>query len=153
MSNKSIDWRAARSQMRNDRIVPTPAITETRHQPQRDPRAPGGVRYLLSSWKGLSGKTSYVFGPAPLCAESLMHGEPCVALALARDAAGKPAIISVRGDIHPDEASGWIDRVIDAGATELHLCRTGSGGSLSLRERLTVVLDLTADVPAAARAA
>lgn len=155
MSNKSIDWRAARSQMRNSRVE-RPDIREQRLNPIRDPRAPGGTRYLMTSWRGLSAK-NYIFALIDFSAEPLIYDAPCVVLACSRNAQAVASIIEVRANIHPDEAEGWVQRMREAGATELHRCvagGTGPDGLLTARERMAAALDLTAELPPApARAA
>lgn len=152
MSNKRMpslhQWRA---DMRNDRAE-RPNIREERLSPVRDPKAPGGKAYPLSAWRGLSG-ARYVFRADRLEAETLAHSESCVALAISRSSNGAAIIIDIRTDIHLDEVEGWIGRMQDAGATELHRCVSGRDGSLSARERMAIALDLTNETPALAQAA
>lgn len=106
---------------------------------------------LSSAWRGETG-ARYIFRTDRLEVEPLAYSEPCVALAVARDAAGAARILDIRVDIHPDEM-GWINRMADSGATELHRCTLGKTGPLTVRERFAAALDLTAEEPASARAA
>lgn len=147
MSNKSIDWRIVRSQMRNDRTAPS-AIRERRLNPIRDPKASDGTTYLLSSWRGLSQRW-YVCRPDRLDAATLAASEPCVVLAVARPD-GEPArIVRVTADVPPSEAEAWIVTAQALGATEMHRHCLAEDA----RSRLAIAHDLTADTCAPARAA
>lgn len=153
MSNKGMPslsrWHA---EMRGQRAALAAICEAHRFNRVEDPKAPGGFRFLSAAWKGLSAHR-HVFSVDHLNAETLAHTEPCVALAVARDAAGAARILDIRADIHPDEVEGWVERMADGGATELHRCHLGKAGPLTARERLAIALDLTAEEPAPARAA
>lgn len=153
MSNKGMPslsrWHA---EMRGQRAALSGICEAQRANWVDDPSAPGGRKSLLSAWRGIS-RHRHTFQVERLTAETLIHSEPCVALAIARDAAGAARILDIRADIHPDEIEGWVERTADSGATELHRCTLGKAGTLTARERLAVALDLTAEEPAPARAA
>lgn len=156
MSNKGMPslsrWHA---EMRGQRAALAAICEAHRFNRVEDPKAPGGFRFLAAAWKGLSAHR-HVFSVDCLDAEALTHSPPCVALAVARDAAGAAGaarILDIRADIHPSEVEGWVERMADSGATELHRCTLGKTGTLTARERLAVALDLTAEEPAPARAA
>ena len=153
MSNKPpLAWGRERERMRGERRALAAICEAQRLSGLPNPKEPGGFTYLGSAWRGLTG-ARYIFRVDRLEAASLAFGEPCVALAVARDAAGAARILDIRTDIHPAEIEGWIDRMADSGATELHRCTLGKTGPLTARERLAVALDLTAEEPAPARAA
>ncbi|ACK81196.1 hypothetical protein [Methylorubrum extorquens] len=146
MSNKPpLNWGREKDRMRGQRAA-LAAICEAQRLSWV-----GGVS-LSSAWRGQTG-ARYIFRTDRLEVEPLAYSERCVALAVARDAAGAARILDIRADIHPDEVAGWIDRMADSGATELHRCTLGKTGPLTARERLAVALDLTAEEPAPARAA
>lgn len=153
MSNKPpLAWGRERERMRGERRALAAICEAQRLSRVVDTKAPGGIRFLSAAWRGLSAHR-HIFSVDRLDAETLAHGEPCVALAVARYAAGAARILDIRTDIHPAEIEGWIDRMADSGATELHRCTLGKTGPLTARERLAVALDLTAEEPAPARAA
>lgn len=153
MSNKGMPslsrWHA---EMRGQRAALAAICEAQRFSRVEDPKAPGGFRFLNAAWKGLSAHR-HIFSVDSFDAYSLMHAGDCVAMAVARDAAGAARILDIRVDIHSDEIEGWINRMADNGATELHRCHLGKTGPLTARERLAVALDLTAEEPAPARAA
>ncbi|KAB7783444.1 hypothetical protein [Methylorubrum populi] len=153
MSNKGMPslsrWHA---EMRGQRAALAAICEAHRFSRVEDPKAPGGFRFLNAAWRGLSAHR-HIFSVDRLDAEALAHAGPCVALAVARDAVGAARILDIRADIHPSEALGWVERMADSGATELHRCTLGKTGPLTARERLAVALDLTAEEPAPARAA
>ncbi|AWI89253.1 hypothetical protein C0214_13885 [Methylobacterium sp. DM1] len=153
MSNKGMPslsrWHA---EMRGQRAALAAICEAHRFNRVEDPKAPGGFRFLSAAWRGISAHR-HIFRVDRLDAETLAHTEPCVALAVARDAAGAARILDIRADIHPDEVEGWVERMAESGATELHRCTLGKTGPLTARERLAVALDLTAEEAAPARAA
>ena len=153
MSNKPpLNWGREKDRMRGQRAALAAICEAQRLSRVEDPKAPGGFRFLSAAWRGLSARR-HIFRVDRLEAETLAHTEPCVALAVARDAAGAARILDIRADIHPTEVEGWVERMTDSGATELHRCTLGKTGPLTARERLAVALDLTADEAAPARAA
>lgn len=153
MSNKGMPslsrWHA---EMRGQRAALAAICEAHRFSRVEDPKAPGGYRFLSAAWRGLSAHR-HIFAVDRLDADTLIHSEPCVALAVARDAAGAARVLGVRTDLHPTEIPGWVERMAHNGATELHRCTLGKAGPLTARERLAVALDLTAEEPAPARAA
>ena len=153
MSNKPpLHWGREKERMRGQRAALAGICEAQRLIRVEDPKAPGGFRFASAAWRGLSAHR-HIFRVDRLEAETLAHAEPCVALAVARDAAGAARILDIRADIHPSEVEGWVERMADSGATELHRCTLGKTGALTARERLAVALDLTAEEPAPARAA
>ena len=153
MSNKPpLNWGREKDRMRGQRAALAAICEAQRLSRVEDPKAPGGFRFLSAAWRGLSAHR-HIFRVDRLEAETLAHAEPCVALAIARDAAGAARILDICADIHPSEVEGWVERMTDSGATELHRCTLGKTGPLTARERLAVALDLTADEAAPARAA
>jgi hypothetical protein len=153
MSNKPpLNWGREKDRMRGQRAALAAICEAQRLSRVEDPKAPGGFRFLSAAWRGLSAHR-HIFSVDSFDAYSLMHAGDCVALAVARDAAGAARILDIRVDIHSDEIEGWINRMADSGATELHRCTLGKTGTLTARERLAVALDLTAEEPAPARAA
>lgn len=153
MSNKPpLNWGREKERMRGQRAALAAICEAQRLSRVEDPKAPGGCRFLSAAWRGLSAHR-HIFSVDRLDAEALIHSPACVALAVARDAAGAARILDIRADIHPSEVEGWVERMADDGATELHRCTLGKTGTLTARERLAVALDLTAEEPAPARAA
>ncbi|MCP2080721.1 UNVERIFIED_ORG: hypothetical protein J2W74_001907 [Methylorubrum zatmanii] len=153
MSNKPpLNWGREKDRMRGQRAALAAICEAQRLSRVDDPKAPGGFRFLSAAWRGLSAHR-HIFAVDRLDADALIHSEPCVALAVARDAAGAARVLGVRADLHPTEIPGWVERMAHNGATELHRCTLGKAGPLTARERLAVALDLTAEEPAPARAA
>ncbi|MBA9071669.1 hypothetical protein FHR71_005455 [Methylobacterium sp. RAS18] len=153
MSNKPpLNWGREKDRMRGQRAALAAICEAQRLSGLPNPKEPGGFTYLGSAWRGLTGDR-HIFRVDRLETGSLAFGGPCVALAVARDAAGAARIVGVRTDIHPAEVEGWVERMADGGATELHRCTLGKTGLLTSRERLAVALDLTAEEPAPAQAA
>ena len=153
MGNKPpLTWAREKDRMRGQRAALAAICEAQRLSRVDDPKAPGGFRFLTAAWRGLSAHR-HIFSVDQLDPYALRHAGDCVALAVARDAAGAARILDIRVDIHSDEIEGWINRMADSGATELHRCRLGKAGPLTARERLAVALDLTAEEPAPARAA
>ncbi|CAO4171156.1 hypothetical protein [Methylorubrum extorquens] len=153
MGNKPpLTWAREKDRMRGQRAALAAICEAQRLSGLPNPKEPGGFTYLNSAWRGLTG-SRYIFRVDRFEAGSLAFGGPCVALAVARDAAGAARIVGIRTDIHPAEAEGWVERMAEDGATELHRCTLGKTGLLTARERLAVALDLTAEEPAPARAA
>ncbi|CAO4192593.1 hypothetical protein [Methylorubrum extorquens] len=153
MSNKPpLNWGREKDRMRGQRAALAAICEAQRLSGLPNPKEPGGFTYLNSAWRGLTG-ARYIFRVDRFEPGSLAFGGPCVALAVARDAAGAARIVGIRTDIHPAEAEGWVERMAEDGATELHRCTLGKTGPLTARGRLAVALDLTAEEPAPARAA
>ncbi|GAB6842334.1 hypothetical protein HNR00_003544 [Methylorubrum rhodinum] len=134
MSNKSIDWRAARSQMRNGR-KPMPEVREERLRTMVGLR--GSPAVALSAWRGRSGRR-YVVGVHTIGFADAIDAVPAVLIAVSRNASGIAEPMDARNVPTREAAETWISAAREAGATEIHVHRLAEGDD----ERDALVNDL-----------
>ncbi len=102
----------------------------------------------LSAWRGRSGRR-YVVGVHEIAASDLAEVGPAVLIAVRRDSAGiaQPVSVTATGESPRERLTGgWLARVRQKGATEMHVHRLAEGDDA----RRAIVADLVLDEAATA---
>ncbi|MFC7665308.1 MULTISPECIES: hypothetical protein [Methylorubrum] len=150
MANKrALSWSVALRDLRDDRTRRAD-VREERLRTMAGLR--GSPALSLSAWRGRSGRR-YVVGVHDLAAPDVAPAEvaemgPAVLIAVRRDRAGIAQPVSVTATSEsPRErlTRGWLTRVRQKGATEMHVHRLAEGEE----ERRAIVADLALDDEAA----
>lgn len=108
----------------------------------------GSPALSLSAWRGRSGRR-YVVGVHEIVASDLAEVGPAVLIAVRRDGAGiaQPVSVTATGESPRERLTrGWLARVRQKGATEMHVHRLAEGED----ERRAIVADLVLDEAASA---
>lgn len=103
----------------------------------------GSPALALSAWRGRSGRR-YVVGVHEIATPDLAEVGPAVLIAVRRDGAGiaQPVSVTATGESSRERLTrGWLARVRQKGATEMHVHRLAEGED----ERRAIVADLVLD--------
>lgn len=143
MSNKTISWSQALSDMKGDRAKRS-EIREERLRTLAGLR--GAAAPALSAWRGLSGRR-YVVGVHSLDIETAAEALPAALIAVRRGDIGLAQIVDLySGEADASDVGEWVRRAAASGATELHIYRLADG----IDELTAAIADLTAPLAEAA---